>query len=225
MPSCSPRRVRAPAREVRAGHRRALHRRAARHLDADDVAQDVKVRLWRELPQGQVLLGAVPRRRPQGHRLDAPRPLRGKRPTHVPLPDGWDPGRPERRPRASSSTATRSRRCSTTLDEGRRRQVMELSLPRAARDRARSPSGLSVARLRRTLGCTTSDAAAVWEDSNVRRGGACCPAREGGDTAVPIARRWRRRQKRAVVRISGPHSDALHSRGRPERWRRLGRSG
>ena len=40
------------------------------HLDADDVAQDVKVRLWRELHQGQVLRRAFPGGRPQGHRLD-----------------------------------------------------------------------------------------------------------------------------------------------------------
>ena len=85
--------------------------------------------------------------------------------------------------------------------------------------------GLSVARLRRTLGCTTSDAAAVWEDSNVRRGGACCPAREGGDTAVPIARRWRRRQSGPLCAFPDLIQTALHSRGRPERWRRLGRSG
>ena len=71
------------------------------HVDADDVAQDVKVRLWGELRKGQDLLGAVSRRRPQGHRLDGQGLLR--RPPDARGPAGGvGSGRPGRRPRRAA---------------------------------------------------------------------------------------------------------------------------
>ena len=94
------------------------------HLDADDVAQDVKLRLWRELHAGKSY--SVPFRvvvhKVIGWTLKR---LLRRPPDARAAAGGLGPGRPERRPRRARSTATRSRRCSTTL-EGKTRQVMEL---------------------------------------------------------------------------------------------------
>jgi RNA polymerase sigma factor (sigma-70 family) len=60
------------------------------HLDADDVAQDVKLRLWRELVAGKSY--AVPFRvvvhKVIGWTL---KDHYAGRPTHAALPEGWDP--------------------------------------------------------------------------------------------------------------------------------------
>jgi RNA polymerase sigma-70 factor, ECF subfamily len=63
------------------------------HADADDVAQDVKLRLWRELVAGKD--HAVP------FRVVVHQVIRWTiadyfdgRPTDVPLPDAWDPSDP-----------------------------------------------------------------------------------------------------------------------------------
>ena len=62
-------------------------------LDADDVAQDVKVRLWSELRKGKTY--PVPFRvvvhKVIGWTLED---YYAGRPTHVPLADGWDPADP-----------------------------------------------------------------------------------------------------------------------------------
>jgi RNA polymerase sigma factor (sigma-70 family) len=63
------------------------------HLGADDVAQDVKVRLWSELRKGKAY--SVPFRvvvhKVVGWTLED---HFAGRPTHVPLPEGWDPADP-----------------------------------------------------------------------------------------------------------------------------------
>ena len=59
-------------------------------LDAEDVAQDVKLRLWRELQAGK--------RYPVPFRVVVHKVIQwtlkdhwAGRPTHVPLPEGWEP--------------------------------------------------------------------------------------------------------------------------------------
>ena len=63
-------------------------------LDADDVAQDVKLRLWGELRRGKTY--SVPFRvvvhKVIGWTL---KDHYAGTPTHVPLPEGWDPADPE----------------------------------------------------------------------------------------------------------------------------------
>ena len=63
------------------------------HLDADDVAQDVKVRLWGELRRGKAY--SVPFR-VVVHKVVGwtVKDYFAGRPTHVPLPEGWDPADP-----------------------------------------------------------------------------------------------------------------------------------
>jgi RNA polymerase sigma factor (sigma-70 family) len=93
-------------------------------LDADDVAQDVKLRLWKELGKGKtypvpfrvVVHNIV--RWTLGDYFDG-------RPTHVPLPESWDPADPddgygELLDRDAVSAAL------DELPEGKTRQVMEL---------------------------------------------------------------------------------------------------
>jgi RNA polymerase sigma factor (sigma-70 family) len=64
------------------------------HLDADDVAQDVKLRLWGELCRGKAY--SVPFR-VVVHKViwwTVKEYFAGK-PTHGPLPEGWDPADPD----------------------------------------------------------------------------------------------------------------------------------
>lgn len=93
------------------------------HLDADDVAQDVKVRLWTELRKGKEY--SVP------FRVVAHNVIRwtlndyyARRPTHVPLAEDWDPADPSD---ALGELLDRDA-VSSMLDglEGRAREVMEL---------------------------------------------------------------------------------------------------
>lgn len=93
------------------------------HLDADDVAQDVKVRLWSELRRGRTY--GVPFRvvvhKVIGWTLND---HWAGRPTHVALPEGWDPADPsDDLDDLLDRTAVVS-----LLDglEGRAREVMEL---------------------------------------------------------------------------------------------------
>lgn len=64
------------------------------HADAEDVAQDVKVRLWRELRAGK--------RYPVSFRVVVNKVIEwtlrdywAGRATHLPLPEGWDPAAPD----------------------------------------------------------------------------------------------------------------------------------
>lgn len=60
------------------------------HLDAEDVAQDVKLRLWKELQAGKRY--AVPYRVVVHKVIDwTLRDHWGGRDTTVPLPEGWEP--------------------------------------------------------------------------------------------------------------------------------------
>jgi len=63
------------------------------HTDAEDVAQDVKVRLWKELSAGKVY--GVPYRvvvhKVVGWTIND---YFAGRPTDVPLPEGWDADAP-----------------------------------------------------------------------------------------------------------------------------------
>jgi RNA polymerase sigma factor (sigma-70 family) len=93
------------------------------HPDADDVAQDVKVRLWTELRKGKTY--SVP------FRVVVHNVIRwtlkdyyARRPTHVPLADDWDPADP-----ADDLEGLLDRDAvSAMLDglDGRAREVMEL---------------------------------------------------------------------------------------------------
>ena len=93
------------------------------HLDADDVAQDVKVRLWSELRKGRtysvpfrVVVHNVIRWTLKDHYA--------RRPTHVPLADDWDPADPG----DGLEELLDRDAVSAMLDglEGRAREVMEL---------------------------------------------------------------------------------------------------
>jgi DNA-directed RNA polymerase specialized sigma24 family protein len=94
------------------------------HLDADDVAQDVKVRLWTELRKGRTY--SVP------FRVVVHNVIRwtlkdyyARRPTHLPLADGWDPADPGD---GLEELLDRDAVLSVLdeLDEGTTQQVMEL---------------------------------------------------------------------------------------------------
>jgi len=94
------------------------------HLDADDVAQDAKVRLWSELRKGRTY--SVP------FRVVVHNVIRwtlkdyyARRPTHVPLADDWDPADPGD---GLDELLDRDAVLSVLdeLDEGKTRQVMEL---------------------------------------------------------------------------------------------------
>jgi RNA polymerase sigma factor (sigma-70 family) len=92
-------------------------------LDAEDVAQDVKLRLWRELSKGKSY--AVPFRvavhKVIGWTL---RDHWEGRPTHVALPENWDAAAPDEGVEALLDRDA----VSSMLDglEGRAREVMEL---------------------------------------------------------------------------------------------------
>src|SRR5262245_53195305 len=61
------------------------------HPDAEDVAQDVKLRLWRELQAGKTY--PVPYRVVVHNVIDwTLNDYWGKRDTTAPLPEGWEPG-------------------------------------------------------------------------------------------------------------------------------------
>ena len=97
--------------------------RLSGHPDAEDVAQDVKLRLWRELQAGKTY--PVPFRVVVHKVVDwTLRDHWDGRPTHVPLPEGWDPADP------SDELAELFDRdaVASLLDgvEGRTREVMEL---------------------------------------------------------------------------------------------------
>ena len=125
MHACSPRTSRSSSA--------AASPSCAASLDAEDVAQDVKVRLWRELAAGKTLPGAVPRGRAQGDRLDARRVLAGTADARA-AARGLGSGRRRATASRSCSTATPSRPCWTGSRAGRG-EVMELRYLRAARDR------------------------------------------------------------------------------------------
>ena len=85
------------------------------HADAEDVAQDAKLRLFRELQAGKTY--PVPFRvvvhKVVGWTIDD---YFAGRPTHVPLPDGWDAARPRlRRVRATRGRSTVFGSTSATL--------------------------------------------------------------------------------------------------------------
>jgi RNA polymerase sigma factor (sigma-70 family) len=94
------------------------------HLDAEDVAQDVKLRLWNELKAGKTY--------PVPYRVVVHQVIGwtvgdylAGRPTDVPLPDGWEPANPsddlaELRDRDAVSSMLED------LPEGKTREVMEL---------------------------------------------------------------------------------------------------
>src|SRR4051794_19099304 len=93
-------------------------------LDADDVAQDVKVRLWNELAAGKSY--AVPFR-VVVHKVIGwtVKDHFAGRPTHVPMPEAWDPADPsddlgELLDRDAVSAML------DDLAEGKTKQVMEL---------------------------------------------------------------------------------------------------
>jgi len=94
------------------------------HTDAEDVAQDVKVRLWKELSAGKVY--GVPYRvvvhKVVGWTIND---YFAGRPTDVPLPEGWDAADPED---AFGELVDRDAVASILedLDEGKTKQVMEL---------------------------------------------------------------------------------------------------
>jgi RNA polymerase sigma factor (sigma-70 family) len=94
------------------------------HLDADDVAQDVKVRLWKELAAGKSY--AVPFR-VVVHKVIGwtAKDYFAGRPTHVPLPEAWDPADPS----DDLGELIDRDAVSSMLDdlaEGKTKQVMEL---------------------------------------------------------------------------------------------------
>jgi RNA polymerase sigma factor (sigma-70 family) len=94
------------------------------HLDADDVAQDVKVRLSSELRRGRSY--AVPFRVVVHNVIGwTLKDHYAGRPTHVALPEGWDPADPsddlgDLHDRDAVSSLL------DELTEGKTRQVMEL---------------------------------------------------------------------------------------------------
>jgi RNA polymerase sigma factor (sigma-70 family) len=94
------------------------------HPDADDVAQDVKLRLWKELAAGKTY--RVPFRvvvhKVIGWTI---KDYFAGRQTHVPLPDGWDPADPADdlvEPLDRDAVASML----DQLPEGKTRRVMEL---------------------------------------------------------------------------------------------------
>jgi RNA polymerase sigma factor (sigma-70 family) len=93
------------------------------HPDAEDVAQDVKVRLWSELRRGRTY--PVPFRvvvhKVVGWTL---KDHHAGRPTHVPLPEEWNPADPS----DGLGELLDRDAVSSLLDglEGRTREVMEL---------------------------------------------------------------------------------------------------
>ena len=93
------------------------------HLDADDVAQDVKLRLWNELRKGKTYSVSF---RVVVHKVIGwtVKDYFAGRPTHVPLPENWDPADP------SDDLAELLDRdvVASLLDglEGRAREVMQL---------------------------------------------------------------------------------------------------
>src|SRR5262245_18771063 len=94
------------------------------HVDADDVAQDVKIRLWRELTAGKSY--PVPFR-VVVHKIIGwtVNDYFAGRPTHLPLPEGWDPTDPDD---AYSELLDRDAVTAALdeLPEGKTRHVMEL---------------------------------------------------------------------------------------------------
>ena len=92
-------------------------------LDAEDVAQDVKVRLWKELSNGKQY--SVPFRvvvhQVIGWTLGD---HFAGRPTHVPLPEGWDPADP----RDDHAELVDRHSVATLLEplEGKTKAVLEL---------------------------------------------------------------------------------------------------
>jgi RNA polymerase sigma factor (sigma-70 family) len=95
------------------------------HHDAEDVAQDVKLRLFRELSSGRSY--PVPFRvvvhKVIGWTL---KEYFAGRPTHVPLPEGWDPADPDD---AYGELVDRDVVAAALdgLPEGKTRDVMELA--------------------------------------------------------------------------------------------------
>src|SRR5581483_2110397 len=94
------------------------------HADADDVAQDVKLRLWSELARGKAY--RVPFRvvvhKVIGWTLGD---HFAGRPTHGPLPEGWDPADPD----DAYGELLDDDAVAAALDglpDGKTRQVMEL---------------------------------------------------------------------------------------------------
>lgn len=93
-------------------------------VDADDVAQDVKLRLWRELSRGKTY--PVPFR-VVVHKVinwTVKEHFAGK-PTHVPLPESWDPADPADA-YGELIDADAVAAALDELPEGRTREVMEL---------------------------------------------------------------------------------------------------
>jgi RNA polymerase sigma factor (sigma-70 family) len=94
-----------------------------RHADTDDVAQDIKLRLWRELVSGKTY--TVPFR-VVVHKIIGwtIADYFDRRPTDVPLPEGWEPADPS----DPLGKLLDREAVASILDQlgGRTREVMEL---------------------------------------------------------------------------------------------------
>lgn len=93
------------------------------HADAEDVAQDVKLRLWRELQAGKEY--PVPYKVVVSKVIDwTLRDYRQGRDTHAPLPDGFDAGAAD--PTGAVGAEESVRDLLSAWLQGRARQVCEL---------------------------------------------------------------------------------------------------